>query len=148
MGGFQTSVCLLLTLKRSLLHSVRLTKTLTLLLAFLFLQFLFDTFISLIKKGKDANIVSVMPQKPYSAPRAQVQYFNSFTCFHLFSLLFKPFEQQMPVHCKISVTHLLLFCGFSCFKCRCRKCWSWVLVDCPSGRPESLTILALRPLRL
>uniref|UniRef100_H3CBI2 carbamoyl-phosphate synthase (ammonia) n=1 Tax=Tetraodon nigroviridis TaxID=99883 RepID=H3CBI2_TETNG len=35
-------------------------------------QFLFDAFISLIKKGKDANIVSVMPQKPCSAPRAQV----------------------------------------------------------------------------
>ena len=35
-------------------------------------QFLFDTFISLIKKGKDANIVSVMPQKPTIPPRAQV----------------------------------------------------------------------------
>uniref|UniRef100_A0A3Q1FTK8 carbamoyl-phosphate synthase (ammonia) n=1 Tax=Acanthochromis polyacanthus TaxID=80966 RepID=A0A3Q1FTK8_9TELE len=35
-------------------------------------EFLFDAFISLIKKGKDANIVSVMPSKPDIPPRAQV----------------------------------------------------------------------------
>ncbi|KAF3694976.1 Carbamoyl-phosphate synthase [ammonia], mitochondrial [Channa argus] len=35
-------------------------------------EFLFDAFISLIKKGKDANIVSVMPKKPCIPPRAQV----------------------------------------------------------------------------
>ncbi|TNN03137.1 hypothetical protein fugu_000166 [Takifugu bimaculatus] len=35
-------------------------------------EFLFDTFISLIKKGKDANIVSVMPQKFSIPPRTQV----------------------------------------------------------------------------
>uniref|UniRef100_A0A3P9LNV5 Carbamoyl-phosphate synthase [ammonia], mitochondrial n=2 Tax=Oryzias latipes TaxID=8090 RepID=A0A3P9LNV5_ORYLA len=35
-------------------------------------EFLFDAFISLIKKGKDANIVSVMPKKPCLPPRAQV----------------------------------------------------------------------------
>uniref|UniRef100_A0A3Q1C6V0 carbamoyl-phosphate synthase (ammonia) n=1 Tax=Amphiprion ocellaris TaxID=80972 RepID=A0A3Q1C6V0_AMPOC len=35
-------------------------------------EFLFDAFISLIKKGKDANIVSVMPSKPNIPPRAQV----------------------------------------------------------------------------
>ncbi|XP_038576219.1 carbamoyl-phosphate synthase [ammonia], mitochondrial [Micropterus salmoides] len=35
-------------------------------------EFLFDAFISLIKKGKDANIVSVMPKKPHIPPRAQV----------------------------------------------------------------------------
>ncbi|XP_051259878.1 carbamoyl-phosphate synthase [ammonia], mitochondrial [Dicentrarchus labrax] len=35
-------------------------------------EFLFDAFISLIKKGKDANIVSVMPKKPVIPPRAKV----------------------------------------------------------------------------
>uniref|UniRef100_A0A4W6F6V4 carbamoyl-phosphate synthase (ammonia) n=1 Tax=Lates calcarifer TaxID=8187 RepID=A0A4W6F6V4_LATCA len=35
-------------------------------------EFLFDAFISLIKKGEDANIVSVMPKKPHIPPRAQV----------------------------------------------------------------------------
>ncbi|CAL8320872.1 unnamed protein product [Merluccius merluccius] len=35
-------------------------------------EFLFDTFISLIKKGKDANIVSVMPKKPIIPPRTKV----------------------------------------------------------------------------
>uniref|UniRef100_A0A8D3BQT0 carbamoyl-phosphate synthase (ammonia) n=2 Tax=Scophthalmus maximus TaxID=52904 RepID=A0A8D3BQT0_SCOMX len=35
-------------------------------------EFLFDTFISLIKKGKEANLVSVMPKKPDIPPRAQV----------------------------------------------------------------------------
>ncbi|TKS67375.1 Carbamoyl-phosphate synthase [ammonia], mitochondrial [Collichthys lucidus] len=35
-------------------------------------EFLFDAFISLIKKGKDANIVSVMPKKPKMPPRAEV----------------------------------------------------------------------------
>ncbi|KAF6719479.1 Carbamoyl-phosphate synthase [ammonia], mitochondrial [Oryzias melastigma] len=35
-------------------------------------EFLFDAFISLIKKGKDANIVSVMPKKPCLPPRAKV----------------------------------------------------------------------------
>uniref|UniRef100_A0A3B4YN35 carbamoyl-phosphate synthase (ammonia) n=1 Tax=Seriola lalandi dorsalis TaxID=1841481 RepID=A0A3B4YN35_SERLL len=35
-------------------------------------EFLFDAFISLIKKGKDANLVSVMPKKPTIPPRAQV----------------------------------------------------------------------------
>uniref|UniRef100_A0A671WA97 carbamoyl-phosphate synthase (ammonia) n=1 Tax=Sparus aurata TaxID=8175 RepID=A0A671WA97_SPAAU len=35
-------------------------------------EFLFDTFISLIKKGKDANIMSVMPKKPDLPPRAKV----------------------------------------------------------------------------
>lgn len=45
----------------------------------LFPQFLFDAFISLIQKGKDANIVSVMPKKPYIPPRAQVQYVSRFT---------------------------------------------------------------------
>ncbi|XP_060945181.1 carbamoyl-phosphate synthase [ammonia], mitochondrial isoform X2 [Limanda limanda] len=35
-------------------------------------EFLFDTFISLIKKGKDANLVSVMPKKPCIPPRAKV----------------------------------------------------------------------------
>uniref|UniRef100_A0A7N6AC71 carbamoyl-phosphate synthase (ammonia) n=1 Tax=Anabas testudineus TaxID=64144 RepID=A0A7N6AC71_ANATE len=35
-------------------------------------EFLFDAFLSLIKKGKDANIVSVMPKKPCIPPRAQV----------------------------------------------------------------------------
>ncbi|KAF1382425.1 hypothetical protein PFLUV_G00143650 [Perca fluviatilis] len=35
-------------------------------------EFLFDAFMSLIKKGKDANIVSVMPKKPQIPPRAQV----------------------------------------------------------------------------
>ncbi|XP_034430346.1 carbamoyl-phosphate synthase [ammonia], mitochondrial isoform X2 [Hippoglossus hippoglossus] len=35
-------------------------------------EFLFDTFISLIKKGKDANLVSVMPKKPHIPPRAKV----------------------------------------------------------------------------
>lgn len=39
----------------------------------LFRQFLFDAFISLIKKGKDANIVSVMPKKPILPPRAKVR---------------------------------------------------------------------------
>ncbi|MED6237422.1 Gly-Xaa carboxypeptidase, partial [Ataeniobius toweri] len=34
--------------------------------------FLFDAFISLIKNGKDANPVSVMPKKPCIPPRAQV----------------------------------------------------------------------------
>lgn len=40
----------------------------------LFPQFLFDAFISLIKKGKDANIMSIMPPKPSIPSRAQVQY--------------------------------------------------------------------------
>lgn len=44
--------------------------------------------------------MSVMPQKPLSAPRAQVQCFNSFTCFHC-----QLYEQQMSVHCKFCVTH-------------------------------------------
>lgn len=35
-------------------------------------EFLFDTFISLIKKGKDATIVSVMPKKPIIPPRTKV----------------------------------------------------------------------------
>ncbi|XP_041700635.1 carbamoyl-phosphate synthase [ammonia], mitochondrial [Coregonus clupeaformis] len=35
-------------------------------------EFLFDAFISLIKKGKEANIVSVMPKKPAIPPRTQV----------------------------------------------------------------------------
>ncbi|KAL3056546.1 hypothetical protein OYC64_019100 [Pagothenia borchgrevinki] len=35
-------------------------------------EFLFDSFISLIKKGKDANVMSVMPAKPYIPPRAKV----------------------------------------------------------------------------
>ncbi|KAK3543205.1 hypothetical protein QTP70_012499 [Hemibagrus guttatus] len=35
-------------------------------------EFLFDAFLSLIKKGKNSNIVSVMPQKPAVPPRAQV----------------------------------------------------------------------------
>uniref|UniRef100_A0A8C6P7L3 Carbamoyl-phosphate synthase 1 n=1 Tax=Nothobranchius furzeri TaxID=105023 RepID=A0A8C6P7L3_NOTFU len=35
-------------------------------------EFLFDAFISLIQKGKDANIVSVMPKKPVLPPRPQV----------------------------------------------------------------------------
>uniref|UniRef100_A0A3Q3BFG3 carbamoyl-phosphate synthase (ammonia) n=1 Tax=Kryptolebias marmoratus TaxID=37003 RepID=A0A3Q3BFG3_KRYMA len=35
-------------------------------------EFLFDVFLSLIKKGKDANIVSAMPKKPEIHPRAQV----------------------------------------------------------------------------
>ncbi|XP_076026164.1 carbamoyl-phosphate synthase [ammonia], mitochondrial [Genypterus blacodes] len=35
-------------------------------------EFLFDAFISLIKKGKGANIVSVMPKKPALPPRAKV----------------------------------------------------------------------------
>ncbi|XP_061648850.1 carbamoyl-phosphate synthase [ammonia], mitochondrial isoform X3 [Phyllopteryx taeniolatus] len=35
-------------------------------------EFLFDTFMALIKKGKDANIVSVMPKKPCISPRVQV----------------------------------------------------------------------------
>ncbi|XP_029968406.1 carbamoyl-phosphate synthase [ammonia], mitochondrial [Salarias fasciatus] len=35
-------------------------------------EFFFDAFMSLIKKGKDANIVSVMPAKPNLPPRAQV----------------------------------------------------------------------------
>ncbi|XP_061579722.1 carbamoyl-phosphate synthase [ammonia], mitochondrial isoform X2 [Cololabis saira] len=35
-------------------------------------EFLFDTFISLIKKGKEASIVSVMPTKPSIPPRAKV----------------------------------------------------------------------------
>ncbi|KAG5283428.1 hypothetical protein AALO_G00041970 [Alosa alosa] len=35
-------------------------------------EFLFDTFISLIKKGKGASIVSVMPPKPDIPPRAKV----------------------------------------------------------------------------
>uniref|UniRef100_A0A3Q2PET7 Carbamoyl phosphate synthase arginine-specific large chain n=1 Tax=Fundulus heteroclitus TaxID=8078 RepID=A0A3Q2PET7_FUNHE len=39
---------------------------------YFFRQFLFDAFISLIKNGKDANIVSVMPKKPCIPPRAQV----------------------------------------------------------------------------
>lgn len=49
----------------------------------LFLQFLFDAFISLIKKGKDANIVSVMPKKPYIPPRAQVHYVTQFQQVYL-----------------------------------------------------------------
>ncbi|XP_061547499.1 carbamoyl-phosphate synthase [ammonia], mitochondrial [Phycodurus eques] len=35
-------------------------------------EFLFDTFMALIKKGKDANIVSIMPKKPCISPRVQV----------------------------------------------------------------------------
>ncbi|KAL2081572.1 hypothetical protein ACEWY4_023425 [Coilia grayii] len=35
-------------------------------------EFLFDAFISLIKKGKGASIMSVMPKKPDIPPRAQV----------------------------------------------------------------------------
>uniref|UniRef100_A0A6Q2XP53 Carbamoyl phosphate synthase arginine-specific large chain n=1 Tax=Esox lucius TaxID=8010 RepID=A0A6Q2XP53_ESOLU len=35
-------------------------------------EFLFDAFISLIKNGKDGNIVSVMPKKPVIPPRTQV----------------------------------------------------------------------------
>uniref|UniRef100_A0A665XET6 carbamoyl-phosphate synthase (ammonia) n=1 Tax=Echeneis naucrates TaxID=173247 RepID=A0A665XET6_ECHNA len=35
-------------------------------------EFLFDAFISLIKKGKDANLASVMPKRPSIPPRAQV----------------------------------------------------------------------------
>uniref|UniRef100_A0A8C7SCR7 Carbamoyl-phosphate synthase [ammonia], mitochondrial n=1 Tax=Oncorhynchus mykiss TaxID=8022 RepID=A0A8C7SCR7_ONCMY len=35
-------------------------------------EFLFDVFISLIKNGKEANIVSVMPKKPAIPPRTQV----------------------------------------------------------------------------
>ncbi|KAG7330823.1 hypothetical protein KOW79_004792 [Hemibagrus wyckioides] len=35
-------------------------------------EFLFDAFLSLIKKGKNGNIVSVMPKKPAVPPRAQV----------------------------------------------------------------------------
>ncbi|XP_036433524.1 carbamoyl-phosphate synthase [ammonia], mitochondrial [Colossoma macropomum] len=35
-------------------------------------EFLFDTFMSLIKKGKDASIESVMPKKPAVPQRAQV----------------------------------------------------------------------------
>uniref|UniRef100_A0AAR2JLK8 carbamoyl-phosphate synthase (ammonia) n=1 Tax=Pygocentrus nattereri TaxID=42514 RepID=A0AAR2JLK8_PYGNA len=35
-------------------------------------EFLFDTFLSLIKKGKDASIESVMPKKPAVPQRAQV----------------------------------------------------------------------------
>ncbi|KAM6978530.1 carbamoyl-phosphate synthase [ammonia], mitochondrial [Tautogolabrus adspersus] len=35
-------------------------------------EFLFDAFISLIKKGKDANLVSVMPKKPSIPPKAKV----------------------------------------------------------------------------
>uniref|UniRef100_A0A8B9KG05 carbamoyl-phosphate synthase (ammonia) n=1 Tax=Astyanax mexicanus TaxID=7994 RepID=A0A8B9KG05_ASTMX len=35
-------------------------------------EFLFDSFLSLIKKGKDASIVSVMPKKPVLPQRAQV----------------------------------------------------------------------------
>ncbi|CAL8342208.1 unnamed protein product [Boreogadus saida] len=35
-------------------------------------EFLFDTFISLIKKGKDGNIMSVMPKKPIIPPRTKV----------------------------------------------------------------------------
>lgn len=40
---------------------------------YMFPQFLFDAFISLIRNGKDTNIVSVMPKKPCIPPRAQVQ---------------------------------------------------------------------------
>jgi len=36
------------------------------------LQFLFDAFISLIKGGKNTNIVSVMPTKPSTPPRTKV----------------------------------------------------------------------------
>uniref|UniRef100_A0A8C7HTV5 carbamoyl-phosphate synthase (ammonia) n=1 Tax=Oncorhynchus kisutch TaxID=8019 RepID=A0A8C7HTV5_ONCKI len=35
-------------------------------------EFLFDVFISLIKNGKEANIMSVMPKKPAIPPRTQV----------------------------------------------------------------------------
>ncbi|XP_054471168.1 carbamoyl-phosphate synthase [ammonia], mitochondrial [Anoplopoma fimbria] len=35
-------------------------------------EFLFDVFMSLIQKGKGANIVSVMPKKPHIPPRAKV----------------------------------------------------------------------------
>ncbi|XP_026768709.3 carbamoyl-phosphate synthase [ammonia], mitochondrial [Pangasianodon hypophthalmus] len=35
-------------------------------------EFLFDAFLSLIKKGKNSSIVSVMPKKPEVPPRAQV----------------------------------------------------------------------------
>uniref|UniRef100_A0A8C3B5N1 Carbamoyl-phosphate synthase 1 n=1 Tax=Cyclopterus lumpus TaxID=8103 RepID=A0A8C3B5N1_CYCLU len=35
-------------------------------------EFLFDVFMSLIQKGKDGNIVSVMPKAPHIPPRAQV----------------------------------------------------------------------------
>ncbi|XP_077473870.1 carbamoyl-phosphate synthase [ammonia], mitochondrial [Stigmatopora argus] len=35
-------------------------------------EFLFDTFMALIKKGKDSNIVSVMPKKPCIPPRVKV----------------------------------------------------------------------------
>ncbi|KAG7501491.1 carbamoyl-phosphate synthase [ammonia], mitochondrial [Solea senegalensis] len=35
-------------------------------------EFLFDTFMSLIKKGNDATLVSVMPKKPHIPPRVQV----------------------------------------------------------------------------
>uniref|UniRef100_A0A8C3B294 Carbamoyl phosphate synthase arginine-specific large chain n=1 Tax=Cyclopterus lumpus TaxID=8103 RepID=A0A8C3B294_CYCLU len=41
--------------------------------AFILCQsFLFDVFMSLIQKGKDGNIVSVMPKAPHIPPRAQV----------------------------------------------------------------------------
>ncbi|CAB1328699.1 unnamed protein product, partial [Coregonus sp. 'balchen'] len=39
-------------------------------------EFLFDAFISLIKKGKEANIVSVMPKKPAIPPRTQAGEFD------------------------------------------------------------------------
>lgn len=43
------------------------------LISFVSVQFLFDAFLSLIKKGKKSNIVSVMPKKPVVPPRAQVR---------------------------------------------------------------------------
>ena len=49
----------------------------TLVNSYLFaLQFLFDAFLSLIKNGKKASIVSVMPKKPDIPPRAKVRCVN------------------------------------------------------------------------
>ncbi|KAE8299438.1 Carbamoyl-phosphate synthase [ammonia], mitochondrial [Larimichthys crocea] len=53
-------------------------------------EFLFDAFISLIKKGKDANIVSVMPKKPKMPPRAELQYYKQEEQIYL-----RLYEQQV-----------------------------------------------------
>lgn len=60
--------------------------------------------------------MSVMPQKPHSAPRAQVQCFNSFTCCHCQS-----YEQQMSVHCKFCVTHFAAFLRVFLFQVQVSK---------------------------